>query len=320
MKKSLFTALAVGLCITANLMAQVPSYVPTNGLVGWWPFNGNANDESGNGNNGTAGLGIYLISDRFGSSNSAYDFNGTSNISLTSLPTTGSQDFTITGWIKTNNTLVRKGIVCWGQDNPWQSTYFFITDSGYLNFGFAYNGGPQSPTFIADNSWHFVGVTCNNGLVQLYQDGISTGLSLQMSPNINGTNKALGANIDNSGNNNFIGSLDDIGIWNRALTQQEITNLYHASNLGIDNLLVDDLNIYPNPTNDYITIDAGNLSSTIDYRIKIEDVHGQEVFQSAINQKQFYVDLSKWSGNGLYFVHLIDPQNNIVTVRKIVLQ
>jgi hypothetical protein len=33
--------------------AQVPSYVPTNGLVGWWPFNGNANDESGNGHNGT---------------------------------------------------------------------------------------------------------------------------------------------------------------------------------------------------------------------------------------------------------------------------
>ena len=32
--------------------AQVPSYVPSNGLVGWWPFNGNANDESGNGNNG----------------------------------------------------------------------------------------------------------------------------------------------------------------------------------------------------------------------------------------------------------------------------
>ena len=31
--------------------AQVPSYVPTDGLVGWWPFNGNANDESGNGNN-----------------------------------------------------------------------------------------------------------------------------------------------------------------------------------------------------------------------------------------------------------------------------
>ncbi|NBU91173.1 MAG: LamG domain-containing protein, partial [Flavobacteriia bacterium] len=33
--------------------SQAPSYVPANGLIGWWPFNGNANDESGNGNNGT---------------------------------------------------------------------------------------------------------------------------------------------------------------------------------------------------------------------------------------------------------------------------
>jgi hypothetical protein len=49
-----------------------------------------------------------------------------------------------------------------------------------------------------------------------------------MSPNITGSNKALGANIDNSGSNNFIGTLDDIGIWNRALTACEIQDLYHA--------------------------------------------------------------------------------------------
>ena len=39
--------------ITTLGFSQVPNYVPANGLVGWWPFNGNANDESGNGNNGT---------------------------------------------------------------------------------------------------------------------------------------------------------------------------------------------------------------------------------------------------------------------------
>ena len=38
---------------TTMSFAQIPSYVPANGLVGWWPFNGNANDESGNGNNGS---------------------------------------------------------------------------------------------------------------------------------------------------------------------------------------------------------------------------------------------------------------------------
>ncbi len=78
--------------------------------------------------------------------------------------------------------------------------------------------------------------------------------------------------------------------------------------------------IYPNPASDHITIDNGNFAAMAGYFIKIENNTGQQVFQSAINQAQFYVDLSTWTGNGLYFVHLIDVQGNTVTVRKIVLQ
>lgn len=63
---------------TQMLLAQVPSYVPTNGLVGYWPFNGNANDESGNGNNGTVN-GTTVVTDKNGNLNSAYSFDGTSN-------------------------------------------------------------------------------------------------------------------------------------------------------------------------------------------------------------------------------------------------
>jgi hypothetical protein len=78
--------------------------------------------------------------------------------------------------------------------------------------------------------------------------------------------------------------------------------------------------IYPNPASDHITIDNGNYTAMAGYTIKIENNAGQQVFQSLINQAQFYVDLSTWSGDGLYFVHLIDAQGNTVTVRKIVLQ
>jgi hypothetical protein len=78
--------------------------------------------------------------------------------------------------------------------------------------------------------------------------------------------------------------------------------------------------IYPNPASDHITIDNGNFAAMAGYSIKITNNAGREVFQSAINQAQFYVDLSTWTGNGLYFVHLIDAQNNTVTVRNIVLQ
>jgi PKD repeat protein len=213
--------------LTKYINIKKQSSLPKVGLIGWWPFNGNANDESGNGNNGSIGTGITLVSDRFGSNNSAYNFNGTGNIRLTYVPTSGSQDFSISGWIKTNNTSLRKGIACWGQDKTWQSTYFFISNNGYLSFDLASAEGPQSPVFIADNSWHFVAVTCNNGIIQLYLNGNTTGTSQQMSPNINGTNKAIGSNIVNSGNLNFIGSIDDIGIWNRALNQQEIKDLYN---------------------------------------------------------------------------------------------
>ena len=78
--------------------------------------------------------------------------------------------------------------------------------------------------------------------------------------------------------------------------------------------------VYPNPSNDHITIDNGNFALMSNYTLKIENSLGQQVFSSLVNQQQFYVDLNGWSGNGVYFLKLINPQNNIVTVRKIVLQ
>ena len=227
MKKLIFYSCLLLISISAS--AQIPSYVPTNGLVGYWPFNGNANDISGNGNNGAPGSGVTLTSDRYGSINKAFNFSGNGNIGLLNLPTTGTQNFTIAGWVRTNHTNGRKGIICWGQDTPNSSTYLFINTSNKLAFDLAYNGGPESPVVITDNQWHFVLVTNTSGLMQLYLDGNISGTSLMMSPNINGNNKSIGANITNSGSDNFIGDLDDFGIWNRALTQQEITAFYNQA-------------------------------------------------------------------------------------------
>ena len=63
------------LFITVISFGQVPNYVPSNGLVGWWGFNGNANDASVNTNDGTVN-GATLTTDRFGNASSAYDFDG----------------------------------------------------------------------------------------------------------------------------------------------------------------------------------------------------------------------------------------------------
>ena len=78
------TLIFVFIIFSTFVFAQVPSYAPTNGLIGYWPFNGNANDVSGNAKNGTV-TGATLTSDRFGSTNSAYNFSGVTPVSYTHL-------------------------------------------------------------------------------------------------------------------------------------------------------------------------------------------------------------------------------------------
>jgi len=46
---------------------------------------------------------------------------------------------------------------------------------------------------------------------------------------------------------------------------------------------------------------------------------GQTVFTTFINQQNSYIDLSTWTGNGIYYVQLIDTQNNTIENRKIVI-
>ena len=99
---------------------SVPSYVPTNGLVGWWGFNGNAQDGSGNGNHGTV-YGATLTTDRFGNQNGAYQF-ANSEISIADnslLDSTFSNSFSLAFWYNSffSSSNNFDGLVCRGFQN-----------------------------------------------------------------------------------------------------------------------------------------------------------------------------------------------------------
>ena len=206
-------------------LSQVPSYVPTNGLVGWWPFNGNANDESGNGNNGTVN-GATLTTDRFGDVGKAYSFDGVNdNISA---PRNSLSQFSISLWFKTSQ----------------NASYTPFVDAHNINWELYLSN--LKPTFtkwvslpgnyqeyICSNS---VSISQWNNLVCIYSSNnidihlngtlVSSFSNVTLSNNSMGT-YYFGASI--SGVIQFYnGILDDIGIWNRTLTPQEITNLYNA--------------------------------------------------------------------------------------------
>jgi hypothetical protein len=255
MKKTLYV-LACTLCTLLVLpaAAQVPSYVPTDGLVGWWPFNGNANDESGNGNDGVVN-GATLTEDRFGISNSSYSFDGISNFIQTADSPSLSfiDDFTISAWIKqstptTNyNTILNKRL-----GGNWSynlSISNVLGGSGEelnkLTSGRRNNDGAQTEYRFSNaptsfDSWQHMLVVVKNDTLKFYLDGADAGYI----NGYNGTggyvpegnsfsipmiNQPVGITIGDcncGGSEHMNGLIDDIAIYNRALTSQEIQNLY----------------------------------------------------------------------------------------------
>ena len=80
------------------------------------------------------------------------------------------------------------------------------------------------------------------------------------------------------------------------------------------------LQVYPNPARTHITIDNGNFALMNGCNVRINNTLGQTVFSQAVNQQQFFIDLSGWTGNGFYYLDLLDPQGNSIERKVIVVQ
>jgi hypothetical protein len=362
----------MGLILTTQLVnAQVPSYVPTNGLVGYWPFNGNANDVSGNGNNLIIN-GPILTSDRFGNTNNAYLFQGiaqaaqyliTNQISSFCTP-----NFSYSIWFNCSsfypNTLPNNPFdysnfntqaLVTMNSNTWSvgnaiSTSLALGDNSLINteLWIPTAGGQQvtsSNSVVTVNNWNNIVITFNGTTLNLYLNGLP---SLQMSPvTTNFSNqfdlliggRRNGTNMTPMGG--FKGKIDDFGWWNRALSQQEITNLYNANQcintitvtdtliinvgqLSFNNPVVwaNNITIYPNPASTQVNISFNNITDLAGGSIKIINSLGQQVATTPITATgtNTTMALNSWGGNGLYFVQILNAQGQIVDIKKIILQ
>jgi hypothetical protein len=259
MKKTL-TLLSLLLAFTS--FAQVPNYVPTNGLVSYWPFNGNANDESGNGNNGTVN-GATLTADRFGTVSKAYSLDGSTNkisFNLNSISNVfqSNSSSTTSFWVKTSD--LNGPLISMQGDGGIEYDIHIGTLADVVqspgNYGILVRDnccGTGNNIFggnVTDNNWHMITIVrSNDGTLKLFKDAIleitsGSGQSGTLLFNplymtfgadqswVYGSQNGCGS-CNTNDQQHLNGSLDDIGIWNRALTQQEITDLYNGCQLGI---------------------------------------------------------------------------------------
>ncbi|MEN9999212.1 MAG: hypothetical protein RI922_2202 [Bacteroidota bacterium] len=235
MKKHILILSTALLCI--NAFAQVPNYVPTNGLVGWWPFNGNANDESGNGNNGTVN-GATLTTDRFGVANKAYSFDGASSIKNPPLQLGSEFSISLNFSLEIINQPYSALIGNWqGASNL---NGFEISKRNNNSIGFTYSDNGSNATTLESSTifnpsitWYQMTIVNDNQQLKLYLNGLlESQLANSAMVFFNGDSLIFGATrnaiIGDPISYFWNGKLDDIGIWNRALTQCEIADLYNA--------------------------------------------------------------------------------------------
>ena len=208
---------------------SVFSQVPTDGLVGYWPFNGNANDESGNGITGTV-YGASLTIDRFGNDNSAYSFDGDDWIETLENFSLDIPNVTFCAWFycNDNHQTYRPKIVAINVS----STTNVMQIERHVNNGIYANALPYTglttPEYLFQyDTWNFVAVTYDGTNLIIYFNGINVA-----EDNIAGNYSIVNQKINigrqiNPIGNYWSGKIDDIRYYDRALTDDEIMNIYY---------------------------------------------------------------------------------------------
>lgn len=215
----------------------------TNGLISFYPFNGNANDVVGT-NNGTV-VGAILTTDRFNNPNSAYSFNGSNSaINVPPLTINNLSAGTIATWLQLNRN-TQEPISCKQHDG---NDCYGVLSVGIYRDG---NGIPQSgiagqvyfrnsrfqnqaasTTLLSTGLWYHVAVCFTSTNCNLYVNGVLAGsfsgnFSVPNDPSP--TTTSIGSWELDSGTGRYASSstkINDFRIFNRALAANEVAQLY----------------------------------------------------------------------------------------------
>ena len=241
---------------TCYFSQTIPSYLPKDSLKGYWPFDSNANDKSGNQFHGDT-INVKSTQDRFGKENNAYEFNGkNSRIEINhALFNIGQPNYSISLWLNTSSlsnsnnyndaqTLLNTddhngiGIAIHGGKNPFGSEY---TNKFSLGIGSTPElrnwdiiGKKENATNyeVKTNEWiHYVLVKKDTFQYNIYLNGeFDRTLVGEIKSNDITTKLVFGALAKkiatSESEESFLGKLDDFAVWKRALSPKEVRNIY----------------------------------------------------------------------------------------------
>jgi hypothetical protein len=205
---------------------------PPSGIVSWWTGADNANDSVFTNHGTVIGNTSYAV----GEVNDGFVFDGSGDIvKVGNSPTLQLQNFTVEAWVKRNSSAAVS-------NDPQGSGHIF----GYGNQGYVFlvqNDGTVvlnkvgvstasfAPFKVTDTNWHHLAVTKTNTTIWFYLDGTGYSGGAFNATFVFNTEAAIGGRADSLGNS-FLGMIDEVTVYNRALTNGEILTIYNASTAG----------------------------------------------------------------------------------------
>ncbi|MBT1702695.1 hypothetical protein KK060_05350 [Fulvivirgaceae bacterium PWU20] len=209
----------------------------TEGLEVYYPFSGNANDESGNQHHGTV-YGATLVQDRNNNINSSYYFNGNSRIDLGNILDNLQYPFTFSSWVKLEDSNNIYNPVFTSQDNaPLYNGFDVNTNVSGVGIGYGDGYGENNPAYRRGKTvnssiygvWtHICGVVSGPNNIKLYINGKEVPgyyqgeTQLPMASNFPNDIARIGQMTSNGVTYNFKGFIDEVKVWSRALSADEV--------------------------------------------------------------------------------------------------
>ncbi len=199
----------------------------SDSLIGHWTFNGNTNDSSGNGLNGTSG-GITSATGQNGQANGAYSFPGTAAyVTMGNSTQFNVPELTMSIWAQTNSTAVVQSLIA----KEGKQKYRLIAPSGVGVLASNTSGWTHTPACAltyATGTWYHIVTTISSstGRIKVYVNGAQ--ICDQPGPTITSytTNDLVVGSYNTGGAEGFSGLLDDARYYSRALTGSEVKGLY----------------------------------------------------------------------------------------------
>lgn len=273
-------------------------------LVAYYPFNGNANDESGNSNNGTVN-GAALATDRFGGLDSSYYFDGNDYIICnTQVGPFGTGSRTISFWAKTdvapNVNSQQNTVLSYGQWPTGGGRFEVLINPKCRGIGVDVSNNYTTSSFDnSDNNWHFYSVVFDNTIsnklsdLKFYADGnlLTTVCNTNGDITLNTLNTEalnIGRLFYTGQPRYFKGNIDDIRIYSSALSDADILNLYNFNSLKIEKIENVAENFFYVNNNILYFKNIQNLQEI--KTIEVYNLLGQKVFETSKIEKEIQLE------------------------------